>query len=53
MKKNQEIDNFVHIVSLEQLRREIEYEFILNCSNNGLSVLARAPKHYRGKKSEH
>ena len=40
MKKNQEIDNFVHIVSLEQLRREIEYEFILNCSNNGLSVLA-------------
>lgn len=40
MKKNQEIDNFVHIVSLEQLRREIEYNFILNCSNNGLSVLA-------------
>ena len=40
MKKNQEIDNFVHIVSLEQLRREIEYEFILNCSTNGLSVLA-------------
>ena len=40
MKKNQEIDNFVHIVSLEQLRRENEYKFILNCSNNGLSVLA-------------
>ena len=40
MKKNQEIDNFVHIVSLEQLRRENEYKFILNCSNNGLNVLA-------------
>ena len=32
MKKTQEIDKFTHIVSLEQLKREIEYEFNLICS---------------------
>ena len=39
MKKIQEIENFTHIVSLEQLKREIEYEFNLSCSENGLKVL--------------
>lgn len=39
MKEIQEIDKFTHIISIEQLRREIEYEFNLNCSENGLSVL--------------
>ena len=40
MKKIQEIDKFTHVVSLEQLRREIEYEFNLICSKNSLSILA-------------
>ena len=40
MKKIQEIDKFTHIVSLEQLRREIEYEFNLICSKKSLSILA-------------
>ena len=40
MKKIQEIDKFTHIVSLEQLMREIEYEFNLICSENGLKELA-------------
>ena len=40
MKKTQEIDNFTHIVSLEQLKREIEYEFNLSCSENGLRELS-------------
>ena len=40
MKKIQEIHNFSHIVSLKQLKREIEYEFNLVCSNDGLSELA-------------
>ena len=39
MKKIQEIDNFTHIVSLEHLKREIEYEFNLWCSENGLREL--------------
>ena len=39
MKKVQEIDKFTHIVSLEQLRREIEYEFNLTCSKDCLSRL--------------
>ena len=39
MKEIQEIDKFTHIISIEQLRREIEYEFNLNCSENGLRVL--------------
>ena len=39
MKKSQEIHNFTHIVSLEQLKREIEYEFNLVCSKDDLSQL--------------
>ena len=39
MKKIQEIDNFNHIVSLEQIKRDIEYEFNLICSNNALKEL--------------
>ena len=40
MKKFQEIYNFTHIVSLEQLKREIEYEFNLFCSKDDLQQLA-------------
>ena len=40
MKKAQEIDKFTHIVSLEHLRREIEYEFNLTCSEISLKELA-------------
>lgn len=40
MKKIQEIHNFSHTVSLEQLRREVEYEFNLVCSNDGLKELS-------------
>ena len=39
MKKTQEIDNFTYIVSLEQIKREIEYEFNLICSNDALKEL--------------
>ncbi len=39
MKKIQEIDNFTYIVSLDQIKREIEYEFHLICSKVGLSEL--------------
>ena len=39
MKKSQEIHNFTHIVSLEQLKREIEYEFNLVCSEDDLKQL--------------
>ena len=39
MKKIQEIDNFNHIISLEQIKREIEYEFYLDCSKNALKKL--------------
>ena len=39
MKKSQEIYNFTHIVSLEYLKREIEYEFNLVCSKADLSLL--------------
>ncbi len=40
MKKIQEIDNFTYTVSLEQIKREIEYEFNLICSYNALRHLA-------------
>ena len=36
MKKIQEIHNFTHIVSIEQLKREVEYEFNLISSKNDL-----------------
>ena len=51
MKKTQEIDNFVYIVSLEQLKREIEYEFNLICSKSSLSVLAEHPNIIDAKKA--
>ena len=41
MKKIQEIDNFIHIVSVEQLKREIEYQFSLSCSKNCLRELTK------------
>ena len=41
MKKIQEIDNFAHIILLEQIKREIEYEFHLVCSKDALGELVR------------
>ena len=40
MKKKQEIDNFSHIILVEQIKREIEYEFHLVCSKDALRELA-------------
>ena len=40
MKKVQEIDNFSHIISLEQIKKEIEYEFQLVCSKDALKELS-------------
>ena len=39
MKKSREIYNFTHTVSLEQLKREIEYKFDLFCSKDDLNQL--------------
>ncbi len=39
MKKIQEIDNFSHIILLEQIKREFEYEFHLVCSKDALTEL--------------
>ena len=39
MKKIQEINNFSHIILLEQIKREIEYEFHLVCSKDALREL--------------
>ena len=41
MKKIQEIDNFSNIISLAQIKREIECQFHLVCSKIALSELAR------------
>tara|TARA_B100000242_G_scaffold213184_1_gene155260 strand:- start:62 stop:592 length:531 start_codon:yes stop_codon:yes gene_type:complete len=41
MKKIQEIDNFSHVILLEQIKREIEYEFHLVCSKGALGELAK------------
>ena len=41
MKKIQEIDNFSYIISLEQIKREIEYEFNLVCSKDALRELPK------------
>ena len=41
MKKTQEIDNFSYIISLEQIKREIEYEFNLVCSKDALRELPK------------
>ena len=39
MKKYQEIHNFSYTISLEQLKREIEYEFNLVCSKGDLKQI--------------
>ena len=41
MKKKQEIDNFSYIISIEQIKREIEYEFHLVCSKDALRELPK------------
>ena len=41
MKKIQEIDNFSYIILLEQIKREIEYEFQLVCSEDALRELPK------------
>ena len=41
MKKIQEIDNFSYIISLEQIKREIEFEFNLVCSKDALRELPK------------
>ncbi len=41
MKKIQEIDKFSHIILLDQLKREIEYEFHLVCSKDALRELPK------------
>ena len=41
MKKIQEIDNFSHIISLEQIKRDIEHEFHLVCSKDALRELPK------------
>ena len=41
MKKKQEIDNFSYIVLIEQIKREIEYDFHLVCSKDALSELSK------------
>ena len=41
MKKIQEIDNFTYIILIEQIKREIEYEFHLVCSKDALRELPK------------
>ena len=41
MKKMQEIDNFSYIISLEQIKRDIEHEFHLVCSKDALGELPK------------
>ncbi len=41
MKKVQEIDNFSHIILLEQIKKEIEYEFHLVCSKDALREITK------------
>ena len=41
MKKTQEIDNFSYIILVEQIKREIDYEFHLVCSKDALSELPK------------
>ena len=41
MKEIQEIDNFSHIISLEQIQRDIEHEFHLVCSKDALRELPK------------
>ena len=51
MKKIQEIDNFTHIVSIEHLKREIEYEFHLVCSKDALRELPKTLNVIEAKKA--
>ena len=51
MKKIQEIDNFSHIVLLEQIDREIEYEFHLVCSKDALRELSKCLNAIEAKKA--
>ena len=41
MKKIQEIDNFSYIILIEQIKRELEYEFHLVCSKDALRELPK------------
>ena len=41
MKKIQEIDNFSYIISLEQIKRDIEHDFHLVCSKDALRELPK------------
>ena len=41
MKEIQEIDNFSYIISLEQIKRDVEHEFHLVCSKNALGELPK------------
>ena len=41
MKKIQEIDNFSHVILLEQIKRAFEYEFHLVCSKDALRELPK------------
>ena len=51
MKKIQEIDNFSYNILLEQIKREIEYEFHLVCSKNALRELSKRLKVTEAKKA--
>ena len=41
MKKMQEIDDFSYVILIEQIKREIEYEFHLVCSKDALRELPK------------
>ena len=41
MKEIQEIDNFSYIISLEQIRRDVEHKFHLVCSKDALGELPK------------
>ena len=41
MKKMQEIDDFSYIILIEQIKRELEYEFHLVCSKDALRELPK------------
>ncbi len=41
MKEIQEIDNFSYIISLEQIKRDVEHEFHLVCSKDALGELPK------------
>ena len=51
MKKKQEIDNFSYIILLEQIKRELEYEFHLVCSKDALRELSKRLNVIKAKKA--